>query len=168
MSNSNLSKYHPVVSNILNLLEEGGYWYETFEHEAVRTSEEASTIRDGYNLKQGAKALIVRIKLSASERKFVMLVMPGDTRFDIKKVKKLFNAKDSTFASEEEVSNITGGVLPGGVPPFGHLFDIEVVADISLFENEKIAFNAGDRCFSIGMKTEDFRDIVNPRIESIV
>ena len=161
-------EYHKVVSKIAELLESGGYWFETFEHEPVRTSEEAGKVRTGYSLAQGAKAMIVRVKKSTTDKSFVMLVLPGDKRFDFAKVKRLFEARDIRFATEEEVIELTGGVLPGGVPPFGNLFDLPVVADPLLFENEKIVFNAGDRCFSVAMKSTDYQKIVSPRIVEIL
>ncbi len=107
-------KYHKVVSKIVGLLEGGGYWFETFEHQPVRTSEEAGKVRTGYSLAQGAKAMIVRIKKSASDKSFAMLVLPGDRRFDFTKVKQLFDAKDIRFATEDEVIKLTDGVFPGG------------------------------------------------------
>jgi len=146
------TKYHPVVSQIINLLEKDHFWFETFEHKPVRTSEEAVKIRDGYSLHQGAKALIVRVKISNTLKRFTMLVFPGDARFDAEKVKQLFKARDVRLASEEEVFKITHGVKLGGVPPFGNLFRLQVVADPVLLQNEKIVFNAGDQSFSIGMK----------------
>lgn len=159
--------YHPVVKKIKDLLTNNKVWFESFEHEPVRTSEEAAKTRPDYSLKQGAKAIIVRVKTSA-EKYFAMLVMPGDSRFDNEKVKELFKAKDIRFATEGEVNEITGGVEPGGVPPFGNLFGLKVVADPNLFENEKIVFNAGDRRFSIGMRSEDYKILVKPEIASII
>ncbi len=161
-------EYHKVTLQIVELLKNGGYWFETFEHEPVRTSEEAAKMRDGYSLHQGAKAIIVRVKITNSDKKFVMLVIPGDLRFDNSKVKKLFNAKDIRFATEEEITALTNGVQTGGVPPFGNLFGLEVVVDPILLENEKIVFNAGDRRFSIGMKSVDYQTLVNPQVKSIV
>ena len=162
------TKYHPVVSQIVDLIEKNQSWFETFEHQPVRTSEEAAKIRDGYDLHLGAKALIVRVKITNSDRKFVMLVFPGDMRFNTEKIKLLFKAKDVRFATEEEVSEITNGIQPGGVPPFGNLFGLEVVVDPALLQNEKIVFNAGDKSFSIGMKSDDYKSIVQPRVETIV
>lgn len=159
--------YHKVVNQIIDMLKSHGVWFETFEHEPVITSEEAAKVRDGYSIHQGAKAIIVRIKITSSNKKFVMLVIPGDLRFDNSKVKQIFNAKDIRFATEEEVVTLTDGVQPGGVPPFGNLFGIEVLADPSLLENEKIIFNAGDRRFSVGMKSADYISLINPRVISI-
>lgn len=161
-------EYHKVVSKILALLKDGGYWYQTFEHEPVRTSEEAAKVRTGYTLAQGAKAMIVRVKKSPSEKFFVMLVLPGDRKFDFGKVKQLYSAKDIRFATETEVEEITGGVLPGGVPPFGNLFGIPVVADPEVFKNEKMVFNAGDKSFSVAIKTADYKILVDPKVETII
>uniref|UniRef100_A0A7C4XHR1 YbaK/aminoacyl-tRNA synthetase-associated domain-containing protein n=1 Tax=candidate division WWE3 bacterium TaxID=2053526 RepID=A0A7C4XHR1_UNCKA len=157
-----------VTAQILDLLKQNNAWFETFEHEPVRTSEEAAKIRKGYTLEQGAKALITKIKIPNSENKFIMLVIPGNLKFEGNKVKKLLGAKDIRFATEDEVLKITDGVQPGGVPPFGELFNLEVIADPILLENEKIIFNAGDRGFSIGMLAANYIKIVNPRVESIV
>lgn len=160
--------YHPLTQKIKNLLTEHKVWFETFEHEPVTTSEEAANVRTGgYTIKQGAKALILRIKQNGTT-KFVMAVLPGDQKFSKQKIQHIFNSKDLRFATVEEISEITDGVQIGGVPPFGNLFGLEVVADESLFINEKIIFNAGDRRYSIAMKSEDYKKVVNPTVASIV
>lgn len=161
-------KYHLTVKKILKILKDNNFWFETFEHEAVRTSEEAAKIRLGYSLRQGAKAIIVRIKESGNKKYFSMIVIPGDKRFDTDKVKRLLKAKDIRFATEVEVSEITNGIEPGGVPPFGNLFGLDILVDPSLFDNEKIIFNAGDRRFSIAMESRDYKILVKPKIESII
>jgi len=164
--------YHKVVSSIRALLEKHKVSFKTFEHEEVRTSEEAAALRPDYTLSQGAKALIIRTKLrntsKETERQFVQIVVPGDAKFDPKKVRDTVGAKDIRFATEEEVTTITDGVKPGGVPPFGNLFGLSVYADETLFEHDEIIFNAGDRCFSIAMSSKDYQDIVEPNIVAIV
>ena len=157
--------YHEVVSRILDCLKQNSCWYETLEHEAVRTSEEAAKTRPGYSLHQGAKAMIVKVK--GAQTRFVMLVLPADLRFDNSKLRVLLKAKDIQLASESEVLELTGGVQPGAVPPFGNLFELEVFADPQLFENEKIVFNAGDRRFSVAMRAGDYKRMVDPQIASI-
>jgi Ala-tRNA(Pro) deacylase len=164
--------YHPTVNKIKKLLDTHGCQYKCFEHASVRTSEEASALRPEYTLKQGAKALIVRLTLKGvtqdREKQFVQIVVPGDSKFDVKKAKEVLNAKDIRFATPEEVADITHGILPGGVPPFGSIFGIEVYVDKTLLENEEIIFNAGDRGFSISMLSADYVQIVKPIVVSIV
>jgi len=167
-----MNKYHPTVQQIKDLLDQHNVEYKTFEHEEVRTSEEAAAVRPEYNLSQGAKALIVRIKRKnvppESEKQFVQLVVPGDTKFDPKKARAALDAKDIRFATEDEVFKITTGVKPGGVPPFGNLFGLNVYLDKSLLQHDETIFNAGDRRYSIALKTQDYLKVVNPSVVSIV
>lgn len=160
--------YHKLTSQIQEILSDKQVWFETFEHEEVRTSEEAVKLRHGYTIHQGAKALILKIKTRNGEKKFIMCVLPGDARLQTSKVKQVTQSKEIRFATPDEVFEITGGVVPGGVPPFGNLFHLPVFVDISLLQNEKIVFNAGDRKFSIAMKAMDYESIVQPVVESIV
>lgn len=155
--------YHPVVDQIIQILQAQNYWYEKFEHGEVKTSEEAAAVRPDYSLAQGAKALIVK-----ADDKFVMLVIPGDKKFSNSKVKKLMDVGDVRFATEEQVNQITSGIKIGGVPPFGNLFGLQVIADPTLFINEKIIFNAGDRCVSVAMKSEDYKKLILPIIGDII
>ena len=159
---------HPVVSEIKSLIEENSMAFEYMEHAPVRTSEEAAKLRPEYTLSQGAKALIVRIKKRAGGGKFfAMFIVPGDIKFDIKKAKELFNAKDIRFATEDEVSEITNGVKVGGVPPFGNLFGLEVYADSKVLDNDKIIFNAGDKRVSIAIDPADYAKLVSPEVVEI-
>ena len=159
---------HPCVNKIKMLIEKKGAWYDYLEHKPVRTSEEAAGVRGNkYTQSQGAKALIVRIKEYGGNKYFCMIVVPGDIRFDDEKTKELFNAKDIRFATEEEVSKITNGVLVGGVPPFGNLFKIPVFVDKKVIENKIIVFNAGDKRVTIAIFTKDYIDLVNPQVVDI-
>lgn len=157
-------QYHFVSDVIINFLKTNDVWFETFEHEPVRTSEEAAKIRHGYSIEQGAKALIVKVYPS---EQFVMLVVPGNLKFDARKVNALLGARKLRFASEEEVLKITDGVQPGGVPPFGNIFDLKTYVEEKLFENEKIIFNAGDKKFSVAMNSGDYKNLLNPTVASI-
>ena len=160
--------YHQTVTDILDLLKKKGCWFETFEHQPVVTSEEAAKLRHGYSISQGAKAIIVKIKNSAGENEFVMLVLPGDKKFDSPRVKKLLEVREFRFATADEISKLTNGIQIGGIPPFGNLFGIRVFAETTLLENEKIIFNAGDRSFSVAMKTKDYLEVVKPSIAEII
>lgn len=161
---------HPITQQIVDLLKSNGLWFETFEHEAVTTSEDAARVRPHYTLHQGAKAIVVKGEKKNKEEVFLMLVVPADLRLDSKKVKSAVDLRSFRFATEEEISDITQGIQRGGVPPFGNLFfkPIAVHIDPKMFESERIIFNAGDRCFSIAMKSEDYKRLVCPLVVDIV
>jgi Ala-tRNA(Pro) deacylase len=154
---------NPQTYKLIDLFIKQGSWFEVFMHEPVRTSEEASKVRHGYSITNGAKALILK-----TEKGFIMAVITGDAKFDKHKLKKLLNIKDLRFATEEEVSNLTGGLLLGGVPPFGSFFGLKTYADQQVFNNSKIIFNCGDRTVSVGMKSDQYLQIEKPEVVDIV
>ncbi len=160
--------YHPISESIEGFLREKKVWYERFEHDPVRTSEEAARVRGGeYSLSDGAKSLIVKGKRSKGPREFFMIVVRGSDAFDKRLLRDATGYTDVRFATPEEVSRITNGVLPGGVPPWGNLFGLQVFADEALLSNERMIFNAGDRRVSIAMRTEDYIKLVSPVPASI-
>lgn len=153
---------HPIVSAIRLLLEENTISYAYMEHEAGVTSEEMAAIRKDFSLSEGAKALILMTDIG-----FVQVVVPGDKKFRNSKLRKVIRTKDIRFASPEELSELTDGILPGAVPPFGTLFNLPVYADEKLFVNEHIVFNCGERTASIAMKSGDYRTVVRPVVADI-
>ncbi len=159
---------HDAVGRIKALLDAEACWYETFQHQPVRTSEEAAATRPGYGLHQGAKAIILRVKRSKNDKFFVMLVFPANRKFDTKSVKDYFAARDIRFANVDEVAALTDGIQPGGVPPFGNLFNLPVYVTPELLALERIVFNAGDRRFSLAMRSADYRQLVQPEVFSFV
>jgi len=161
-------QYHKIVYEIKELLEKNDIQYKFFEHEPVRTSEEALKQYPQFTLSQGAKAIILRVKQKDGERSFIMAVFPGDKRLSDKKMKKILGAKGITFATKEESDKITEGIEFGGVPPFGNLFGLDVYVDKTLLDNDEIIFNCGDRRASIAMKAQDYINLVQPTLESFV
>ena len=136
-----------VFDQILSLLEQHGAEHRTFEHEPVRTSEEAARVR-GTPLERGAKAIVLKTdKVKSSV------------------LRRHLGVKRMSFASADDVRAVTG-CEPGGVPPFGNLFGLRVVMDSRLAEQEWIDFNAGERTRSVEMQCADFIAIVKPEITS--
>lgn len=153
---------HHIVSSIRSLLEKNGIPYTFMEHEPGVTSEDMVAIRKDFTLSEGAKALILM-----TDSGFVQIVVPGDKKFSNSKLRQVIGTKDIRFASAEELAEITDGVLPGAVPPFGILFNLPVYADSGIFTNNRIVFNCGERTMSIAMSSEDYMKVVRPVVVDI-
>jgi prolyl-tRNA editing enzyme YbaK/EbsC (Cys-tRNA(Pro) deacylase) len=106
-----------------------------YDHEPVRTSEEAARIRNT-NQHEGAKALVFDV-----DKKLVLLVLPGDCRADVESFTLFLKAKKVRMASKETVEARTG-VLIGGVPPFGSAMGLQTYG-FTLRENERICLMQG-------------------------
>lgn len=142
-----------VYNDIVTRLKGQHLKYRTFEHEEVRTSEEAAAAR-GTQLENGAKALVIK-----ADDKFAMVVISAASKMDSKKLRAALGVKKTRFASAEEVIEKTG-CQPGSVPPFGDMFGMTVYVDQSLDGRESIDFNAGELTKSIEMRYEDYRRVV--------
>lgn len=146
---------------IIEFLKHNAVIFEEVEHDPVFTSEQAAAVR-GFDLHQGAKSLVLK-----AGDKFVMAIIPGDTRLDSKKLREIVGEKHMRFATPEEVEQVMGCKI-GACYPFGNLANLPMFVDQSLGENEIIAFNPGVHHKSIKMSWEDYKRIVKPEIVSII
>jgi len=145
---------------IINLLEVSHASYQVICHEPVYTSEQAEAI-SGLSLSQGAKTIV----LSAKDA-FVIAVIPGDKKLDMKKVARCLGLKKVRFATEDEVEKVMRCKI-GACYPFGSFINVRMIVDPSLAQEQKIAFNPGKNDQSIIMDTADYLRIVNPEMQSI-
>lgn len=143
----------PVFDSIRALLDSQGIAYRTVHHEPTRTSEESAQIR-GEDLKVGAKAILMKC-----DDVFRLFVISAAQKIDSKAIKSALKLKSLRFASREELLERTG-LEPGAVPPFGRpILDFDLYADPSVFDNDRVAFNAGSLTDSIIMSAADYRRV---------
>ena len=74
---------------------------------------------------------IVKSLLFKADDIFILVLVAGDKRCSLNKLKKLINKKDVIMASPEEVKVQTGYTI-GGVSPVGHLNSVQILIDNSL------------------------------------
>jgi prolyl-tRNA editing enzyme YbaK/EbsC (Cys-tRNA(Pro) deacylase) len=140
-----------VFESICTHLAQRGIQYRTVHHEPTTTSEESAHAR-GEDISVGGKAIVLKV-----DEYFRLFVLSAALKVDSKKVKQHFLAKNSRFATKEELMELTG-LVPGSVPPFGRpILSLDLFVDPSVFRNDKIAFNAGTLTDSIIMSTSDYR-----------
>lgn len=147
-----------IFEKIIELLHKNNVNYLLKDHPPTRTSEE-SALHRGEPLKIGAKAMVMKTDIE-----YIMAVLPADRKIDSVKLKLILNTKNLRFASKEELFELTR-LVPGAIPPFGSLFNLPLIVDKALLEEEYMAFNAGSLEKSIKMKTKDYQEIVKPRME---
>ena len=148
----------PHHQRILALLDDHGAQYTGLHHEETHTSEESARVR-GVDLSIGGKALLLKV-----DNEFSLFVISASRKLHSKSIKKEFKAKNVRFATLEELAELTGGLVPGAVPPIGKpIMDFDLYLDSSITENGMIAFNAGSLSDSIIMPVEDYLRLVAPQ-----
>jgi len=146
---------------IKSLLDSSKVEYELSEHEPVFTSEEAARIR-GVDLKTGVKALVFK-----ADEEFILVLVPGDSRADMKKLREAAGKKDMRLATREEVLEVTGCEI-GSVHPFGNLMGLRTLMERKILHNDLVNFNVGLHTMSVRMMPHDLREIVSPVVVDIV
>jgi prolyl-tRNA editing enzyme YbaK/EbsC (Cys-tRNA(Pro) deacylase) len=152
-----LSGGESVYEKIISELKNKNLRYHSYTHKAVTTSAEAAAVRNT-PVSWGAKAIVM-----IGDGKPVMVVVAGDTKIDTKKLKVLTGVHDLRMATPDEVLKTTS-VPVGAVPPFGHLFNIQLFMDSKIRNNPTVVFNAGLHTKSIQIAESDFEIAAGPKI----
>lgn len=144
-----------IESRVKSILDTAGMQYKVLEHKPVFTSQEAADVR-GVDIKTGVKALVAKTK----EGRFIMVLVRGDRKADMKHIAKLEKTSKVWLASPEEVREQTGCEI-GSVPPFGHKKHMKTYMDETILKNKEVNFNIGKHTKSICMKADDLARIVD-------
>jgi Ala-tRNA(Pro) deacylase len=106
------------------------------------------------------------IKVGKKVTKFVLAVVPGHARVNLEAIKSLKGGTYAGFAPPDRAEELAASVV-GTILPFAMDSRLELIADPALKQHEEIFFNAARLDRSIGLKTEDYVRLANPRFESI-
>ncbi|WVJ07134.1 YbaK/prolyl-tRNA synthetase associated domain-containing protein [Enterobacter hormaechei] len=151
---------------LISLLTEQEARFRVVAHEAVGKCEAVSEIR-GTDLRQGAKALVCKVKGNGVKKHILAILAAdrqADRQADLSLLASHFGGIKASLASPAEVDALTGCVF-GAIPPFSFHPDLTLVADPLLFERfDEIAFNAGLLEKSVIMDTQDYLRIARPEL----
>ena len=109
---------------------------------------------------------IVKSLLFRTENFFILCLIAGDKKASLNKIKKIFNIKDASMASADEVKNITGYTI-GGVSPIGHLNKLEIFIDNSLERFTSLFAAAGHPNCVFKIDFKNLQKITNGSIKEI-
>ncbi|NIQ93949.1 MAG: YbaK/EbsC family protein [Desulfuromonadales bacterium] len=146
------------IGNLSDYLDRLNVKYETITHPATYTAQEiaAAAHIPGKNL---AKTVMVRV-----DGDLAMAVLPASYMVDFELLRAVTGANSVELASEDDFDLLFAEYETGAMPPFGHLFGLDVYVARSLAEDEEIAFNAGSHTELIKMSYDDFARLARPKV----
>lgn len=148
----------PVLRKLQEYLDQHGIKYQVVTHSLAYTAQEVAR----YQHVPGQHVAKVVIVKKATGRP-VMLVLPASFKVDFAKLRQVLG-EAVELAQEKEFRSLFPGCEVGAEPPFGNLFDLDVVVDKSLTDDEEIVFNGGSHWQTIKMRYEEYERLVRPRI----
>jgi Ala-tRNA(Pro) deacylase len=136
---------------------ERGVRYEMREHSRAFTIGE---IAHAEHVPEESMAKVVMVH---SDDGLVMAVLPGNQRLDLDKAKTALNARDVRLATETEFASLFPDSEVGAEPPFGALYDLPMLVDLTL-QSEEITFNAGSHAETLTIALSDYLELTKPKM----
>ncbi len=122
---------------IMTLLRDRQVTHEVIAHAPVTNNAAMAAV-----LGVGLAETVKNIMLETTEGEIIQVVVPGDQRFDSKRLAAKAGTKRVTFAKPEKVLEYAGCEV-GCVPPFGHVKPVRVFVDPALLAKGPVYFNPG-------------------------
>ena len=137
------------------------------EIKVIELEQTARTANDAANSLNTEVGSIVKSLLFRNEENFLLCLISGDKRCSLNKLKKIFNSKDLSMASPDEVKDQTGYTI-GGVSPVGHKNKLEILVDESLNRFKNLYAAAGHPNCIFKINFDDLLNLTNGKVKDIV
>lgn len=147
-----------VLKRLMDYLDQNGVKYVVIHHSQAFTAREVA-VSAHIPGKEVAKTVIVKV-----DGKPTMVVLPASQMIDMSMLRKALGASSVVLATESEFNNLFPECEVGAMPPFGNLFNMDVIVADTLQADEQIAFNGGTHRELVRMAYKDFERLVKPRI----
>jgi Cys-tRNA(Pro)/Cys-tRNA(Cys) deacylase len=130
-------------------LERQGVWHRFVDkRETVHTADASEAT--GIDLHRITKNLVSR----TSEGEYVLLVLAGDRRVNLKTAARALGAKNIRLVAFDKAGGISG-YPPGGTPSVGHKTPMRVVVDSEMAELETFYCGGGSTDRLLELRAED-------------
>ena len=137
------------------------------EIKVIELEQTARTANDAANSLNTEVGSIIKSLLFRNDDNFFLCLVSGDKRCSLNKLKKIFNSKDLSMASPDEVKDQTGYTI-GGVSPVGHKNKLEILVDESLNRFKNLYAAAGHPNCIFKINFDELLNLTNGTVKDIV
>ncbi len=148
-----------VSARLKSFLDENKISYSVVSHAPAYTAQAAAAVMH-ISGKEIVKTVVVRAGEDTA-----LAVLPASHHVNLEKLGLLLG-KPVRLATEKEFADLFPDCELGAMPPVGQLYNLPVLVDKSLAEDEEIVFNAGTHRDAIRMRFEEFVRIEKPRVSA--
>ena len=104
----------------------------------------------------------VKSVMIRADGKHYQVALNANQRVDLDKLRDYLDARECHLETEDEFRNLFPDCELGAMPPFGNLYGLPVIADRALWDDDQIAFNAGNHRYVLQLDFADFQRLVRP------
>ena len=147
----------------MRILEEKGIPYEPRQQARKEFTAEGVANDLGVPVAWVVKAMIVQ----RSDRRFVLVVIPGDMQLSLKKVGSLLGDKNVQMANQRDVQRVTGYQV-GAVSVMGYRRDdIPGYVDQNVLELERLIISSGRPDMGLEMDPQDMVHAIGAEVADL-
>lgn len=157
----------PIQTPITRLFDENDIPYTLLPHDEPVFTVATAAAQRGVVAEEMVKSILLREK--GGQRRYVMACVLGHMRLDYKAVRRHLGEdawKRLTFASAEEIANVTGYVQ-GAVAPLCLPADVPVIFDPAIAACENVNISSGDPLAGIELKPDDLVRLAGAQLAEI-
>ena len=149
-------------TNAIKWLRARGVEFEvlTYEFHEVGADQAAEAV--GKPLETVCKTLIVK----SGGRSYWVAIVPGDRRFDTRKMAAAIGVKEADLAPHDEAEKVSGYLI-GGISPFAMRRHLPVVIEESLLALDRIVVSGGRRGVQIEIATGKLVELLDAQSADI-
>lgn len=147
-----------ILKRLTDFLDDHKLKYILIQHSPAFTAREVA-VAAHIPFRELAKTVVISV---GNEN--LLAVLPATEMVDLAVIRHALGTPSVHLASESAFNALFPDCEVGAMPPFGNLFNMNVIVSQSLTEDEEIAFNAGSHRDLIKMAYEDFERLVQPKV----
>ena len=133
--------------------------FELIKYDHEEKGAEFAADATGFPLEATVKTLVVDL----AEKKYTLVLMPGDRQLSMKRLAKACGVKRAAMADTRTAERLTG-YLVGGISPFGTKQKLPVVMEAGILTFDKILINAGQRGTMLKMAPVDIQKALAAKV----
>jgi Cys-tRNA(Pro)/Cys-tRNA(Cys) deacylase len=133
--------------------------FELIKYAHEEKGAEFAATATGNPLAATVKTLVVDL----GEKKYVLVLMPGDRQLSMKRLAKACGVKRAAMADTRTAERLSGYLI-GGISPFGTKQKLPVVMEADILTFDKILINAGQRGAMLKMAPVDIRTALAAKV----
>ena len=149
-------------TNAIKRLRAQGVAFDVLEYAFTEVGADLAAEAVGRPLEACCKTLIVE----APGRQFWVVIVPGDQRFDTRKMAAAIGVKQADLADPDEAEKITGYQV-GGISPFAMRRHLPTIIEESLLVLDRIMVNGGRRGTLVELATAEVVRLVDAQAADI-
>lgn len=110
---------------------------------------------------------VVKVVMVRSGHWFGMAALPAPARLDLDAVASITGRRPLRLAAEGEFAHLFPECDPGAMPPFGHLYGVDLFLDRGLADADEIVFPAGRHEDEVRMSMRDYVELARPTVADL-